>query len=73
MLSCHNNTFAQLVAKTPAQCGESDSYRLRGFRPRYVNDNNESIDILERDSAMYQDYLNAFNANDLDGYFIEYT
>jgi hypothetical protein len=46
---------------------------LRGFRPRYVNDNNESIDILERDSAMYREYLNAFNANDLDGDFIEYT
>ena len=73
MLSYHNNTFAQLVAKTPAQCGESDSYRLRGFRPRYVNQNNESIDILERDSAMYQDYLNAFNVNDIDGDFIEYT
>jgi hypothetical protein len=73
MLSYHKNNYAQLVAKTPAQCGESDSYRLRGFRPRYVNGHNESIDILERDSAMYQDYLNAFNANDLDGDFIEYT
>ena len=73
MLSYHNNTFAQLVAKTPAQCGESDSYRRRGFRPRYINDQNESIDILERDSAMYQDYLKAFNANDIDGDFIEYT
>ena len=73
MLSYHNNTYAQLVAKTPSQCGESDSYRRRGFRPRYINENNESIDILERDSAMYQDYLNAFEANDTDGDFIEYT
>jgi len=73
MLSYHNNTYAQLVAKTPAQCGESDSYRLRGFRPRYVNDHNESIDILKRDSAMYREYLKAFNANDIEGYFIEYT
>ena len=73
MLSYHTKTYAQLVAKTAAQCGESESYRRRGFRSRYVNDQNESIDILERDSAMYQDYLNAFNANDLDGDFIEYT
>ena len=73
MLSYHKNTYAQLVAKSASHCGESDSYRRRGFRPRYVNDQNESIDILERDSAMYQDYLNAFEANDLDGDFIEYT
>jgi hypothetical protein len=73
MLSYHNNTFAELVQRSPAQCGESDSYRRRGFRPRYVNDHNESVDILERDSAMYQDYLNAFNANDIDEDFIEYT
>ena len=73
MLSYHTHTHAQLVSKSAAQCGESDSYRRRGFRPRYVNDNNESIDILERDSVMYRDYLNAFNANDIEGYFIEYT
>jgi len=73
MLSYHTKTYAQLVAKTPSQCGESDSYRLRGFRPRYINDYNESVDILERDSAMYQDYLNAFNANDTEEDFIEYT
>lgn len=73
MISYHNNTHAQLVAKTATQCGESDSYRRRGFRPRYVNDQNESIDILERDSAMYQDYLNAFNANDTADDFIEYN
>ena len=73
MLSYHKKTYAQLVTKTAAQCGESDSYRRRGFRPRYVNDHNESVDILERDSAMYQDYLNAFNANDTAEDFIEYT
>ena len=73
MLSYHTKTYAQLVAKTPSQCGESDSYRLRGFRPRYISENNESIDILERDSAIYQDYLNAFNANDTADDFIEYT
>ena len=73
MLSYHTHTYAQLVSKSATQCGESDSYRRRGFRPRYVNDNNESIDILERDSVMYRDYLNAFNANDIEGYFIEYT
>ena len=73
MPSYHTQTYAQLVAKSATQCGESDSYRRRGFRPRYVNDQNESIDILERDSAMYQDYLKAFNANDTEGDFIEYT
>ena len=73
MISYHTQTYAQLVAKTAAQCGESDSYRRRGFRPRYVNDQNESIDILERDSAMYQDYLNAFEANDTEEDFIECT
>ena len=73
MLSYHTHTYAQLVERTAKQCGESDSYRLRGFRPRYVNDQGESVEILERDSAAFNDYLNAFEANDTDGDFIEYT
>ena len=73
MLSYHTQTFAQLVERTASQCGESDSYRLRGYRPRYVNARGESVEILERDSAMYRDYLNAWNANESIGDFIEYT
>ena len=73
MLSYHTSTFAQLVERTAKQCGESDSYRLRGYRPRYVNEQGESVEILERDSAMYRDYLNAWNANESMGDFIEYT
>ena len=73
MVSYHTHTYAQLVQRTAAQCGESDSYRLRGYRPRYVNDQGEPVEILERDSAMYRDYLNAWNANESTGDFIEYT
>jgi len=73
MLSYHTQTYAQLVERTAAQCGESDSYRLRGFRPRYVNEQGEYVEILERDSARYRDYLNAWNANESMGDFIEYT
>tara|TARA_B110000046_G_scaffold144518_1_gene151622 strand:- start:431 stop:652 length:222 start_codon:yes stop_codon:yes gene_type:complete len=73
MLSYHTSTFAQLVERTAKQCGESDSYRLRGYRPRYVNEQGEYVEILERDSAMYRDYLNAWNANESLGDFIEYT
>ena len=59
--------------RTAKQCGESDSYRRRGYRPRYVNASGESVEIPERDSAMYRDYLNAWNANESSGDFIEYT
>ena len=59
--------------RTAKQCGESDSYRLRGYRPRYVNESGESVDILQRDSVMYLDYLKAWKANDSSGDFIEYT
>ena len=73
MLSYHTHTYAQLVERTAKQCGESDSYRLRGYRPRYVNAIGESVEILERDSAMYRDYLNAWKDNESIGDFIEYT
>jgi hypothetical protein len=72
MLSYHTHTYAQLVERTAAQCGESDSYRLRRYRPRYVNEQGVSVEILERDSAMYRDYLNAWNKNESLGDFIEY-
>jgi len=60
--------------RTAKQCGESDSYRLRGYRPRYVNASGESVAIAANTYPVsYLDYLNAWDANESSGDFIEYT
>jgi len=66
-------SFAELVSKTPAHCGEWDSYRRRGFNPRYINGNNETVAISDLDSVEYIDYCDAYYLNESLGDFKDYT
>ena len=66
-------TFAQLVAKTPAHCGEWDSYRRRGFNPHYINGNNETVVIDNLDSVEYIAYSDAYEFNESLGDFKDYS
>ena len=66
-------TFAQLVAKTPAHCGEWDSYRRRGFNPHYINGNNETVVIDNLDSQEYLAYCDSYYLNESLGDYKDYT
>jgi hypothetical protein len=66
-------SFAELVSKTPAHCGEWDSYRRRGFNPRYINGNNETIIISDKNSIAYAKYRDSYEWNESLGDFKDYT
>ena len=66
-------SFSELVSKTPAHCGEWDSYRRRGFNPRYINGNNETIIISDQRTVRYAEYRDAYYFNESLGDFKDYT
>ena len=66
-------SFAQLVSKNPTHCGAWDSYRRRGFNPRYINGNNETIVIDNLDSQEYIAYCDAYYLNESLGDYKDYT
>ena len=66
-------SFAQLVSKTPAHCGEWDSYRRRGFNPRFINGDNETVIINNLDSVEYIAYSDAYEFNESLGDFKDYS
>ena len=69
----NKKTFAQLVSKTPAHCGECDSYYRRGFNPRYINGNNETIIISDQNSISYAKYRDAYEWNESLGDYKDYS
>lgn len=66
-------SFAELVSKTPAHCGEFDSYYRRGFNPRFINGNNETIVIDNLDSVEYIAYCEAYYFNESLGDYKDYS
>ena len=62
-----------LYKKTPAHCGQWDSYRRRGFNPHYVNGDNQTITITDKSSSEYQAYDKAFVFNESLGDYKDYS
>ena len=69
----NKKSFAELVSKNPAHCGEWDSYRRRGFNPHYINGNNETIIISNLNSIAYAEYNDAYDLNESLGDYKEYN